>query len=98
MPAVVAWILGGLAWALASAFGRIMTALGLAFVVNAFVMEPFVDTLQSQLGGLPSFAAGMLGWFKIDVAATIILSALAVNAVSGRITGLAKRGAAAGVV
>lgn len=95
MPVIAQWILAGLAWALTSAVGKIMTTLGLAFVVSEFVVPDWIDWLSGLAGGTPAFVLDMLGMFRVDDAITVIMSALGVRAATGTVTGL-RRGAATG--
>lgn len=95
MPALVAWILAGLGWALTSWIGGLLTTFGLAFIVQEYVVDDWRAQLAGLLGGLPAFLLNMLGYFGVDVALTIILSAYAVKFASGTISGIRRRGAAA---
>lgn len=94
MPALVAWILGGLGWALTSAVGRFLTAMGLAFVVYEFVVADWIGEVSARFGALPAFVSSMLGWFGADKAITIIMSAYAVRVAGSRITGITRRAGA----
>lgn len=97
MPALVAWLLGGLGWVLTSAVGQILTALGLAFVIQEYVIGDWIESVSTRFGALPAFVAQMLGFFGVDKAITIILSAYGVRFASNRISGVMRRtGAAAG--
>jgi hypothetical protein len=68
-----------------------MTAMGLSLIVYSFAVEPFVADIAQKFSGLPAFVSGMLGWFGIDKAITIILSAYGVKWASSRIGGLSRR-------
>lgn len=96
MPVIAQWILGGLAWALTSALGRIMTTLGLTFVMVEFVAADWLTTISQMWGGVPGFILGMAGFYRIDDVITIIVSAVAVKVGTGLIKGL-RKGAAASV-
>lgn len=95
MPALVQWLLGGAAWALTSGVGKFMASMGIAFIINEFVVDSWIDRIQAQWAGAPGFVLGILGWFGADKAVTIILSAYAIQWASGKIAGLARRSGAA---
>jgi len=93
MPVIVQWFLGGLGWALTSALGRIMTTLGLSFVMIEFVLPDWLSHISGMLDGAPAFVVAMAGFYRVDDAITIILSAIAVKVGTGLVKGL-RRGAA----
>lgn len=98
MPAIAQWILGGLAWTLTTSVGKILTSFGLAFIVNELVVDPWVNEIAGHFGSLPGFVVGMLAWFGADKAITIIASAYTISFVSGKVTGIMKRGAASSAI
>lgn len=94
MPAIVAWILGGLGWALSSAVGRFFAAAGLAFAVYTFAVGPWITDIAQYFGALPEFVASMFGWFGVDKTITIVMSAYGIKWAGSRISGLTRRGGA----
>lgn len=91
MPAIVGWILSGVAsavmWLFKNRIGQMITAilawLGISLAAYEFGVEPFLDQLrdyaQGGMGG-GEYAAVALQWMglmKFDVALTMILSAIA---------------------
>jgi hypothetical protein len=97
MPVLAQWILAGLGWALASGVGRIMTTLGLTFVMVEFVAQDWLTVIAGLWGGVPGFILGMAGFYRIDDVITIIVSAVAVKVGTGLIKGVRKNAAGAQV-
>jgi len=95
VPILAQWILAGLGWALTSALGRIMTTLGLTFVMVEFVASDWLDIIAQMWGGVPGFIIGMAGFYRVDDVITIIVSAIAVKVGTGLIKGLRKNAAGA---
>lgn len=91
MPVLAKWLISGFSWAVGSGLGQFMASLGLAFVVYEFAVESFLAQMAQHWAGLPAFAAQMLGWFKVDKAMTVILSAYAVSASAGLISGMRRK-------
>lgn len=97
MPILVQWLLGGLGWALTSALGRIMTTLGLSFVMVEFVMPDWLTLISQGFSGAPAFVLAMAGFYRVDDAITIVLSAIALKVGTGLVRGLRRNAAASGV-
>jgi len=96
MPILAQWILAGLGWALMSAMGRIMTTLGLSFVMVEFVAQDWLSVIAGALSGAPAFVVGMAAYYRIDDAITIVLSAVAVKVGTGLVKGMRRNAAAQG--
>lgn len=74
--------------ALSSAFARmigrnlmhwatgLLTFLGISFVSYSAIVEPIMDWFQAKLADLPSSITAWMGALGIDVALTILMSAL----------------------
>ena len=91
MPAIVGWIISGIAsgvmWLFKNRIGQMVTAIlawaGITLASYEFGVEPFLDQLRSYAqGGMGGgeFAAVALQWMglmKFDVALTMIISAVA---------------------
>lgn len=97
MPVLVQWLLGGLGWALTSAFGRIMTTLGLSFVMVEFVAEDWLGVIAGMWSGVPAFILGMASFYRVDDCITIIVSAIAVKVGTGLVKGLRRNAAGSAV-
>lgn len=93
MPLLVQWLLGGLGWALTSWAGKLLTTLGLSFVISTFVMPDWKGMISSNMTG-PAFILAMAGFFKVDRAITIVLSAYATKAASKMVSGIRRGGSA----
>lgn len=96
MPVLVQWLLGGLGWALTSWVGKLVTTIGLSFVISSFVMPDWKAQISSNMTG-PAFILAMAGFFKVDRAITIILSAYATKAASKMISGIRRSGSTAAI-
>lgn len=83
MPAMIAWVLAGLARLFASRIGQWVTSalvfLGLELATSQVVVAPLLAQIQSVAGAVGTGAV-WLGFFNIDRYITIILSAYAVGA------------------
>lgn len=90
MPSIVQWILGGLVWAGSSLFGKLFMGLGLAFVIQEFVLPDWVSWIAGLFSGAPSFVLCFLGMMRLDDAITVILSAIAYKYGMGMISGIAR--------
>lgn len=97
MPVIAQWILGGLAWALTSALGRIMATLGLSFVMVTFVMPDWLALISQGFSGAPAFVIAMAAFYRVDDAITIVLSAIALKVGTGLVKGFRRNAAGAGV-
>lgn len=59
-----------------------LAALGLSYVTYQFAVPEFVGMIQQQLGALPADWLGVIYLAKVDVATTIVFSAIAVRMAS----------------
>ncbi|MCC6609254.1 MAG: DUF2523 domain-containing protein [Burkholderiales bacterium] len=84
MPLFLAALLGGLVQAASSIVGRVLIALGIGYVsytgINA-LLGWIKSQVVSQLAGAPGTVVAIMGLLKIDVAVSIIFSALAARLV-----------------
>jgi len=94
LPFVVPALVGALVTAAGSIVGRVLISLGIGFVTYSgidFLLNALKTQVVSGFGGLPATAVGILGLMKVDVAISIIFSALLARLVlngltSGKIT------------
>jgi hypothetical protein len=84
MPLFLAALLGGLVQAASSIVGRVLIALGIGYVsytgINA-LLGWTKSQVVSYLVGAPGTVVAIMGLLKIDVAVSIIFSALAARLV-----------------
>jgi hypothetical protein len=84
MPLFLAALLGGLVQAAGSIVGRVLIALGIGYVsytgINALLTVIKAQVI-AQLAGAPATIVSIMGLLKIDVAVSIIFSALAARLV-----------------
>lgn len=76
------WIVYALGMSMSGLIGRALLALGIGYGTYNFVMPSFVAMVQGQLSGLPGTMIAVLGAAKVDVAVTIIFSAISVRMAS----------------
>lgn len=79
MFAIGKWIVSALAYSMSGLIGRALLALGIGYGTYEFAMPQFKAMIQSQLSGLPGTILQVLAAAKVDVAVTIILSAVSVR-------------------
>lgn len=77
-------IVAALGTSLGGLIARFFVALGIGYVSYNFIAPDFVELIQGQLGGVPAEVLQVLALAKVDVAVTIIVSAVAV-ALAGRL-------------
>lgn len=77
MPAPL--LIPALLGAVGAFVGQALLALGIGLVSYNFVMPEFIALIQQQTGQLPPEVSAILALTKVDVAITIILSAVAAN-------------------
>lgn len=70
------WIVAALATSMSGLIARAMIALGIGYGTYEFVMPSFVGMVQSQLSGLPGTMVAVMAAAKVDVAVTILFSAI----------------------
>lgn len=84
MPLFLAALLGGLVQAASSIVGRVLIALGIGYVsytgINA-LLGWIKSQVIASLVGAPGTVVAIMGLLKIDVAVSIIFSALAARLV-----------------
>lgn len=84
MPLFLAALLGGLVQSASSIAGRVLIALGIGYVSYTGITA-LLDWIKAQvvayLVGAPSTIVSIMGLLKIDVAVSIIFSALAARLV-----------------
>lgn len=62
--------------------GKALSTLGLSFIAYKYVMPEIKSYLNGLLAGLPQHAYELVIYCKVDVAAVLILSAVAVSLTS----------------
>jgi hypothetical protein len=82
MPALVAWLVEALGASLVTWAVQLIASFGLSIVTYEFAAQPIKAYLISQTSGLTPQMAGLLGYMKVDVAMTMILSAYVVGGFS----------------
>jgi hypothetical protein len=84
MPLFLAALLGGLVQAASSIAGRVLIALGIGYVSYTGI-SALLDWIKAQvvsyLVGAPATMVAIMGLLKIDVAVSIVFSALAARLV-----------------
>lgn len=79
MPVWVASLMGGFVFLVGSMVGRVLIALGMSFVTFGGISVLFSglkSIVVSNLGYMPQKILLLLGYVKIDVAITMIFSAM----------------------
>lgn len=76
---VVSHALDGLRNIMASIVGRVLSAFGLALVSFEFIVNELKAYLLTIVAGLPGTILNLISALGLDVAMTIILSALAIS-------------------
>lgn len=71
------WIVLAFAGSMSGLIARAFVALGIGYGTYNFVMPQFVSMVAGQLGNVPGPMLAVLGAAKVDVAVTIIFSAVA---------------------
>lgn len=88
LPALVAGSLGALLsrwWAgivlpsLGIAVVKVLGFLGLALATNEWIVQPGVQYVKDKFLGVPADFAAWLGFFRIDVCVTMLLSAYVIG-------------------
>lgn len=100
MPAIIVWLLGGLAALLEGLVPRILFILGIGFATFTG-FQSALNTLKSQvisnMQGLPSMVVQVLSTCKVDQGVNLVLSAwlavVAVKLTAGALTRLTMKGA-----
>lgn len=84
MPLFLAALLGGLVQAAGSIVGRVLIALGIGYVsytgINA-LLTWIKSQVVAYLTGAPATVVAIMGLLKVDVALSIVFSALAARLV-----------------
>lgn len=82
---LIAGLSGAFARLLATRLGMWVTSalafLGLSFATHSLVLEPFMQTVASGMGGVSGELAQWLGVLKMDRYVSIVLSAYGVGAI-----------------
>ncbi len=77
------WILHGLSVLFANRAGTWVAAamswLGITFGSVTYLLDPLINQVQGILGDADSVAMGWLGYLKVDIAMTMILSAVTIR-------------------
>ncbi len=84
MPLFLAALLGGLVQAASSIVGRVLIALGIGYVSYTGIsalLAVIKSQVVSYLVGSPGTVVAIMGLLKVDVAVSIIFSALAARLV-----------------
>lgn len=79
MPALVAWLLGALETTIGSIVISALLSLGLGYTTYKFTVAPLRDFIAAQASGVSGMAVQILGFLGLDVAITMILSAIAAS-------------------
>lgn len=87
MPVLIAWLMAALESTIGSIVISGLLTMGLSFVSYKFTVAPFKQLLEQQLAGVPGQFLNILGWIRLDVACTMVLSAYAARwAVRGAVS------------
>jgi len=62
---------------------RLLLALGIGFTTYAVILPNLLSFVQQQFSALPADAAQMIGVLRLDILATIIISAYAARGLTG---------------
>lgn len=99
MPAILVWLLGGLATMLQSLIPRILFTLGIGFATFTGVdlaLEALGDAIEGRLLALPSQVREVLGVLQVDTGITLVLSAwlatVALRMTTGALTRVTMKG------
>ena len=82
MPLLAKWIAAALGGAVGGFIFRALAALGIGYVTHTFIMPDFVAMIEGQLANVPPEVLQVLGLARVDIAVTIILSAVSVRLAS----------------
>ncbi|MBE1163036.1 DUF2523 family protein [Dyella acidiphila] len=77
MPVVIAWLMAALETTVGSIIISALLTLGISFVSYKFTVAPIKQQLMNVLSGVPAEFLNILGWIRLDVACTMVLSAYA---------------------
>lgn len=79
----ITWLLHGLSTLFANRLGTWIAAamswMGLSWGSTSYVLNPLFGQIESLFGDANAVAMGWLGFLKVDIALTMILSAVAVR-------------------
>lgn len=78
--ALISALINALRTYLPGIVGRVLLALGIGFATHTLAMPALLGMIQTRVSGLPAVLLQYFGALGIDVAITIILSALAARA------------------
>lgn len=99
MPAILVWLIGGLAVMLERLVPRILFALGVGFVTYAGVdaaLDLLMDNVIARLGELPATVISVLSLCKVDAGLTLVFSSylavVALRTTQGALTRLTMKG------
>lgn len=73
------WLMFYLAGAVGAMLAKLLSFIGIAFIVNEFGMSSLIGYVSGPLLGLPDPFPQLLAMTNIDKAATLIISATVVN-------------------
>lgn len=83
MKKAVTWMLYGLSQLFSNRLGTWIAAamswLGLSWGSTSYILEPLFNQIESLFSDANGVALGWMGYLKIDIAITMILSAVAVR-------------------
>jgi hypothetical protein len=82
MLAIGKWIVVALAASMSGLIGRVLLAMGIGYATYEFAMPAFVNMIRGQLSGLPGTMIAVLAAAKVDVAITILFSAISARMAS----------------
>lgn len=95
MPLFIGSLIGGLAMAASSLVGRVLLALGMSYVAYSGIdlaVSALLAEVKSQVNSLPAVALAIVSATKLDVAISIIFSAISARlVVMGLTSGVVKK-------
>ncbi len=78
LPALIGgWVAASLATSIGTIIARGLLALGIGYTTYNFGLPAFMSFFQSAIGSVPAEIRAGIGLAKLDVAITIIVSAVA---------------------
>ena len=77
MPVVIAWLMSALESTAGSIIISALLSLGFSVASYSFGVAPLKSMIANQLAGSGGYFLNILGWLRVDVAITMVLSAYA---------------------
>lgn len=91
MPVVIGWLMAALESTAGSIIVSALLSLGLSITTYSFGIGPLRSMIASQLSGSGGYFLNILGWLRVDVAISMILSAYAARWTTRSAMSLIKR-------